>query len=83
MSLEFVENYISQKISENEEFIRFSYYELRVKNNLTEEEKAKFLTLAKNNLENIGYKVYFTDAQYEFKEAIQTVQPNELLIAIK
>lgn len=29
MTLEFIENYISQKISENEEFIRFTYYELR------------------------------------------------------
>lgn len=83
MTLEFVDNHLNKKISENEEFIRFSYYELRVKNNLTDEETAKFLTLAKNKLENIGYKVYFTDAQYEFKEAIQTVQPNELLIAIK
>ena len=66
MTLEFVDNHLNKKISENEEFIRFSYYELRVKNNLTDEETAKFLTLAKNKLENIGYKVYFTDAS-DFK----------------
>ena len=29
MNLEFIDNYISQKISENEEFIRFTYIELQ------------------------------------------------------
>ena len=38
MTIEFVEDYIQDKISKNENEIIYTFYELRVKNNLTEEE---------------------------------------------
>lgn len=38
MTKKFVFDYINQKISENGNFLRYSYYELKVKNNLSEEE---------------------------------------------
>ena len=81
----FVMNYINKKIaeSENENFIKYSFYELKVKNNLTDEEISKFLKINKDFFENKGYNVYFTDAQYTYNNSRMTVQPNELMIAIK
>ena len=39
-------------MAENENFIRFTFYELRVKNNLSEEDADEFLRLAMTYLEN-------------------------------
>ena len=83
MTLDFVTDYINRKLIENEDIIRYTYYELRVKNNLTEDEVQKFLELNKTYLENKNYKVYFTGAKFEYDNANRTVQPNELMIAIK
>ena len=38
MDLQFVDNYINKKLEENENYIRYTFYELRIKNNLSEEE---------------------------------------------
>lgn len=43
---------LNSKIAENENFIRFTFYELRVKNNLSEEDTDEFLRLAMTYLEN-------------------------------
>lgn len=45
-------------MAENENFIRFTFYELRVKNNLSEEDTDEFLRLAMTYLENKNYEVY-------------------------
>ena len=45
MDLQFVDNYINKKLEENENYIRYTFYELRIKNNLSEEEVDKFLAL--------------------------------------
>lgn len=81
----FVINYINDKlkVSEDENFIRYTFYELRVKNNLSELEVDKFLKINKDYFENNGYRVYFTGAKYIYRDAKITVQPNELLIAVK
>lgn len=83
MNLEFIEQYINNKILENEEYVRITFYDLRVKNNLTIEEVESFIELARNKFENMGYKVYITDDKYEYKQAKMTVQLNEIMIAIK
>lgn len=83
MSMEFIKDYIDKKIFENENYIRYTFYELRVKNNLSEEEVDEFLRINRDYFENKGYKVYFTGAKFEYKNAKMTVQPNELMIAIK
>ena len=36
MTLQFINDYIEQKINENEEYIRITFYDLRVKHNLSE-----------------------------------------------
>ena len=59
MDLKFIDDYISQKLDENEEFVKFSFYELRVKSNLTVDQANQFLNLAKNKFENLGYKVMY------------------------
>lgn len=81
----FVINYINNKLAETNDinYIRYTFYELRVKNNLSEKDLDKFLEINKNYFENKGYSVYFTGAKYTYKNANMTVQPNELLIAIR
>lgn len=83
MTLEFVNNYIDEKIAKNDEQIVFTFFELRIKCNLTEEDTDKFLELAKNKFENMNYQVFFTGAKYNYKGKNNIVQDNELMIALK
>lgn len=81
----FVINYINEKLaqSKDENFIRYTFYELKIKNNLNDEEIDKFLRINKDYFENKGYSVYFTGARFTYKETKMMVQNNELMIAIK
>lgn len=83
MTIQFVEDYIQDKISKNENEIIYTFYELRVNNNLSEEEVDEFLRLNKIRLENLGYKVFFTGAKFVYQNANRTVQPNQFMVAIK
>ena len=69
MTTQYVEEYLNYKISQNENEIRYTFYELRVKNNLSEEDIDEFLRLNKIRLENLGYKVYFTGAKFVYKNS--------------
>lgn len=81
----FVIKYIDNKLKEveNPNFIRYTFYELRIKNNLTEEEIDRFLKINKDYFENKGYEVFFTGAKFIYKDIALTVQDNELMIAVK
>ena len=83
MTTQFVESLLNEKMIINENEIVFTYYELRVKHNLSEEQVDEFLALCKTRLENIDYKVYFTGAKFTYKNASRTVQDNELMVAIR
>ena len=83
MTTQFVTDYINNKIENNKDFIRISFYELRIKNNLSEEDTDEFLRLCMTYLENKGYEVYVGNTRYSYNNATQNVQPNELLIAFK
>ena len=83
MTMQFVTEYIDKKVDENENFIRYTFYELRVKNNLSEGDIEEFLDINKDYFENKGYKVYFTGDAYEYNNESKVVEQNELLIAIK
>lgn len=83
MTDKFIFDYIELKEQENSEFIRYFYYELKIKSNLTDEEIDRFLKVNRDYFENHNYRVYFTGARYEYKGAFQNVQANELMIAIK
>lgn len=83
MSLEEITELVDSKIEKNPNCIVFTWFEIRVRKNLTEEQTDDFLRLARNRLENLNYKVYFTGAKFVYENANRTVQDNELLIAIK
>ena len=74
---------IESKEKENENYIRYSYYELKVKYNLSEEEIDEVLKISRDYFENKGYKVYFTNAEFEYQNAKRKVEINEYLIAFK
>ena len=52
MDIKFVGSIIDEKLNENDKFVVFTFYELRIKYNLSEEEIKKFLSLSKNRFEN-------------------------------
>lgn len=83
MTLEDIDNYINKKINDNDNIIVFTFYELRVTANLTEDETIKFLQLTKIRLENLRYKVFLTGERFIFNDKNLIVKDNELLIAIK
>lgn len=81
----FIIKYIDKKLkeSEDENYIRYTFYELRIKNNLTEEEIDRFLKINKDYFENKGYNVFFTGAKFTYRDVNLIVNDNELMIAIK
>lgn len=83
MTLEELDKDINKKIMDNEDCIRYTYFELKVKQNLSEEEINEVLRLVRNKLENLGYNVYFTGAKYDYNGEKRTVESNELLVAVK
>lgn len=83
MTLKFITDYIDQKIRENENMVVFSFYEIRIKLDLSEEQTDEFLKLSRTRLENMGYKVYFTGAKFVYENTPKIVEDNELMVAIK
>ena len=83
MTLEFIDNYLNSKLAENKEIIRFSFYEVRMKLNLSEEDSIIFLQLIAQKLMTTGYLVYKTGETYTYKGKTQEILDNELLVAIK
>ena len=82
MDRAFVEKYMNDKIAKGENFVTISFFELRVKNNLSEEDTKEFLNLAKAYLEKANYKVVLSGV-YTFRGVSRQVQSNELLVALK
>ena len=74
---------VDLKMKENSDFIRITYYEIKIKCNLSNERCDEFVRLAKIKLENMNYKVYLQDEKYTYENANRTVQINEVLIAIR
>lgn len=83
MTMKELDEDINKKINENENYIRYTYFELRIIHNLSEEDIDEFLKLARNKLENKDYQVYFTGAKYRYQNEEREVETNEYLIAIK
>ena len=83
MTLEELDKDINKKIAENEEFVRYTFFELKVKHNLSEDEIDEVLRLARNKFENLVYRVYFTGAKYNYQGENRIVESNEYLVAIK
>ena len=52
MSLQQIDLYLENKLKQNKNYIVFTYYELRVKLNLSSEESLNFLHLVSTKLQN-------------------------------
>lgn len=83
MDLRTVDSYLNHKLDENSDFILLTFYELRIKLDLSKADTNEFLNLSAIRLKNIGYNVYFTGQGYEYNDKHQIVKDNELLVAIK
>lgn len=83
MTLEELTKMIEQKRYKNEDKIVFTYYEMRVKQNLSPEELEKVLELITNYLVNNGYSIYREKQEYEYQGKKEKVESNEVLVAIK
>lgn len=56
--------FFNKKIQINEKYIRITFYELRIKYNLSEEETEEILEEGAELLKSKGYLVYFTNSSY-------------------
>ena len=81
--IDIIEITLKEKMSNNANYIRYTFYELRVKYNLSEQETDRFLDLIRTKLQNENYRVYFTGTKFEYKNEKMEVPNNELMIAIK
>lgn len=78
-----IEITLNEKMKQNENFIRYSFYEVNIKYCLKGNEIEQFVNLLKTKLVNNKYKVYLEGQKFEYNNANMTVQDNEILIAIK
>lgn len=78
-----ITEYLDNKIEKNSKRLIFTFYELRIKMDLTEPTIEKFLRLSETRLINLGYQTYRPGEVYEYEGEKVAVKENELLIAIK
>jgi hypothetical protein len=83
MTLEDITRYIDSKIEQNAKKIIVSFYEIRIKFNLKEEEAFALLILIETRLKNLGYSTYKTGETYAVDGIENIVKNNELLVGIK
>ena len=81
----FIINFIKtkEKESPNKDYIEYSYYELKVKANLNEEEIDELLRVSRDYFQNKNYNVYFTYAEFEYNGQKRKVETNDYMVAIK
>lgn len=82
MNLQEIDLYVENKLKQNRNCVIFTFYELRVKLNLSSEQMYNFLHLVSIKLENNNYKIYRTGQEYFYREKLK-VEDNQLLVAIK
>ena len=82
MTLQEIDQYLENKLKSNENIIEFTFYELRLKLNLSTEETYNFLHLVSTKLENNNYKIYRTGQEYYYR-GTKKVDDNQLMVAIK
>jgi len=82
LNLQQIDMYLENKLKQNKNCVVFTFYELRVKLDLTSEETYNFLHLVSTKLENNNYKIYRTGQEY-FYQGKNKVGDNQLMVAIK
>lgn len=81
--IELIETTLNEKMKKNENYVRYSYFEVNVRYKLSEKDKKIFLELLINKLENNNYRIYKEGQRFNYNGANMLVQSNEELIAIK
>lgn len=82
MDLQQIDIYLENKLKQNKNCVIFTFYELRVKLDLTSEETYNFLHLVSTKLENNNYQIYRIGQEYFYREKLR-VEDNQLMVAIK
>ena len=82
MNLQEIDLYLEDKLKQNRNCVIFTFYELRVKLNLSSEQMYNFLHLVSTKLENNNYQIYRTGQEYFYREKLR-VEDNQLLVAVK
>lgn len=80
---EYVDNYLEEILKIDEKCIVCKYFDLKVREDLSDKQVDDFLRIAREKLLNKGYEVYFTGAKFVYQNANRTVQDNEFMVAIK
>ncbi|MBR3249682.1 MAG: hypothetical protein IKF97_07360 [Clostridia bacterium] len=83
MTLEYITNYIDKKIYKNEKLVTVTFYELRIKEDLSKEDTLIFLKMSKQRLVNLGYTIYETGERYTFDGKEKLVRSNVFYVAVK
>lgn len=83
MNLQQIDFYLENKLKQNQDYVIFTFYELRVKLNLSSEETLNFLHLVSTKLQNNNYRIYQLDQEYIYEGQRKKVEDNQLLVAIK
>lgn len=83
MITDLIDYTLEEKMRNDENIIKYTFFELKIKHDLNEEELNEFLRFTRNKLENQDYNVYFTGAKYMMAGNEYEVLQNELLVAIK
>ena len=82
-NLEYITEYINRKIAKNEKIIIIKYYELKVKEGLTDEQIQYFADKSKIRLFNLGYTIYEEGDSYYYDGKMNLIENNILYVAIK
>lgn len=83
MTTEYINNFVDNKIKENEEFVRITYLEVSIGKGVREADVLAFSFGAAQRLSKKRYSVYRTNQKYYYKGEVRQVESNELLVAIK
>ena len=81
--LNFITKSTDSKIADNENIIKYTYYQLRIQYDLSEEQMREFVRLAKIRLNNLNYNPYTKRQRYRYNYKENEVKSNEELVAVK
>lgn len=81
--LNFITKSTDSKIADNENIIKYNYYQLRIQYDLSEEQIREFVRLAKIRLNNLNYNTYTKGQRYRYNYKENEVKSNEELVAVK
>ncbi len=82
-NLEYITNYIDKKIRKNENIIVITFHELKVQENLSDQQIEYFLDKSKIRLVNLGYKIYEEGDTYTIDGEEHLIENNIYYVAIK